>query len=295
MAVVSAKLQFFDRGGERESSGHRNFQAQYDVVTDNDDDGPLTVLSSALLPQPGDTLNLGNDVDPFAFVVLQRAQQTDEDKLAWKVVIQWSSVPVDIPSIPGEENVLAKATSFNYRSNRFTKFVSKDLNNLLVRSSAREPYEPFEVDDGKGVIVISKNKASGSIDSYTLTDYENAVNSDFFIGFAPNLLKMSSLRADEARFGDTLYYVVTAEVEVNQDGWNPTKILDQGYYELKIINGILEKVAIKVKDEDGNLVKPSAPVLLDGAGLKLGNNAVEVYREYTFYKTRPFSFLGIVP
>lgn len=126
-----------------------------------------------------------------------------------------------------------------------------------------------------------------------VSEYLDAVNSDFFLGFAPGRVKFVGYSFEEIAADQFVYYKVTGNFEIRKP-YNTTaakawhfRTLHQGY---------------KVKDSQGNIVTAvddngqdtTSPVLLKSDGTEETNPSNANFLEIQTYSSLPYNNLGFV-
>lgn len=98
MAVTSVKILHNGWSGSETAGAGITFNVIYQVEVDDRNDGPLVVLNAddgtTRLPTPGDSYQVGNDVDPFAFV--KSVSPSPVAEKVWNVTVTFG------PLEPGE-------------------------------------------------------------------------------------------------------------------------------------------------------------------------------------------------
>lgn len=209
--------------------------------------------------------------------------QKDDNPFIWEVTLKYSSV---LENGEQDENPLNQPAIIEYDAAPYQKVAFKTITNEGVTNSAKMFFDPpLMMDDSRPVIRITKNKASFSA-SMALA-YQDAINTDGFLGIAPYCAKV-------ARFGATKrfksiggvqlpYWEVHLEVHCNFDTWWP-QVLDQGYF----TNTGTGPEEIRYA-ANGNPV--NGPSLLDGAG---DQSSTAVFLTFRVYRELPFSALGML-
>lgn len=94
MAVTSVQILHNGWSGSETAGAGITFNVIYQVEVDDRNDGPLVVLNAPGLPVVGDPYNVGNDVDPFAFV--KSVSPAPVAEKVWNVTVTFG------PLEPGE-------------------------------------------------------------------------------------------------------------------------------------------------------------------------------------------------
>lgn len=165
--------------------------------------------------------------------------------------------------------------------------IDRDIFDKMIGNSAKETYDPpisEEVDDI--LLKITRNEAA--YEPLFASDYKNAVNSDYFYGFAPGIAKLNLFNGDLQLGGPSPWYIVAYEIQFRRDGWK-RRMLDQGFRTFDSETGKYTTIV----DSKG---KPlSEPTLLDGNGNKLPNAQIEspFFNEHETKRSLPFVSLNL--
>lgn len=289
MAIVDWKEIWEGRSGELDQiRAVRRYERVFRIVTDSTYDGPtLLLLNAEFLGLLAPYLDAGGLIDPGAILRNVRVTQPEQDNpFVWLLTYEYSSEPLDVqqrgaggqgdgsgagggdpnaPSGEGIQNPLARPPIFTMDIAKFQRVVDRDVFGTAITNSAGAPFSPLpEVDDSRLVLTMERNEDEP--DWLELLLYQDAVNADFFLGFAPGTAKVN-IKAS-AQFENNVYYWkmtytfefrnVVAIAGVIYSGWD-LHLLDQGYT-------ILDKNGRPqlLLDLQGNPL--SEPVLLDGSG-----------------------------
>lgn len=300
------------RTGRSSEGATREYTRVFRVLTDNVLDGPLVVMIGSGLPQVGNAYSEASGaVDLGARVTTVDPVQDQDNPKVWTVTIRYSTAPGPQASGSGSggkgtkggsgtdpsedsRNPLLRPAEVGWSFTRYRKPVRKAnlyaiggaVNSAVdtvvpVVNSAGDPFVPIpEIDDSRLVLSVSRNEAT--FDPLVAIDYQDAVNSDGFLGAAKRTAKLnlSAKRDWDKVIGP--YYKVQYEIEFRREGWL-LSILDAGLHDL---NG---KVLI---DTNGQPYSDEVP--LNGFGGKLANpDDGYVYLDYIVYKERPFAALNL--
>jgi hypothetical protein len=277
------------REGNIDEKGIRYYTRTFQVLTDNFQEGPGIV--AAYVP-----VNLyasyvtPTETDLYAILKKKTARQIEPGQ--WEVVCEYDSAPFDTgnqsgSSTPGGANNQVAPTSrpwiLRFGSNKGTKLLTKDLNNVEVVASNGQPFDPpLEVPTAYPTIQITAYKATFSFSSITL--YTNAINSDAWQGFAPRKLRCIEYAATTQYDNGAYFWQLDVTIEVHPDGfWNPVEILDAGTVYLETGS----KPPQPILDSTGNPV--SSPVPLNGAGQPLNAGGSLQYIPFAAYREVPFA------
>lgn len=284
MSVLQAKEIHEGRLGPIET-GKRTYTRVWGVTTSSATDGPIQVREATGIPRLGDAYLTSSEGDAGAVVKKVDPQPTDNPKL-WHVRVEYdSSVEEE------EENPLNRPAVLSWGSAQFQRVAWKDIDGNAILNSAGQYFDPPpEVDDSRPTLTVTRNEAS--FNPALKIDYEDAVNTDPFMGFAVGQAKVASINANSQFENGLSFWSVTYEFHFRREGWILAP-LDQGRYELWDIAGTKRLVPIKERDTLGRKLTTNVtePVPLDGAGKQLQNPGPTTakYKEFTVYKQRTFS------
>lgn len=179
----------------------------------------------------------------------------------------------------------------------FDQVMVRDINGVPIRNSAKDPFDP-PVTRKAGNFRFSITKNYASLNIAMMRTYKNAINSDFFYGFAIGAVRIANItfskqietwKPSEEVTLKLVYYQVTydfevAEVDFGGDGTWKKYVLDQGY---RTYSG---STAIAIKDKEGLPV--STPQLLNGSGATANPNS-PYWLSFDLYRSLPFAALGL--
>ncbi|MBN1377863.1 MAG: hypothetical protein JXA04_01355 [Gammaproteobacteria bacterium] len=256
------------------------------IVTFTDDPseaGHRTIIAkeSPLIPQPW----AAHPYSPWTFVSRQHAEYgngpfevvvtieytTIEDPLNQDPIVEWLSArthePVD------------------------TAFDGSGSPTVAIVNSANESYDPpltKEISDK--VLRITRNQEN--FDHDQAHQYEGAVNSDTFWGYAPGKVKCKRIEGRETRVMDLVYWVVVYEFEIRQDshGWQ-RRIRDEGYRKKTGTDSEGKPTYETIVDDNGTPLSQTS--LLDGEGQVLADSSPPVFLYFDIDVKKNFSDLGL--
>ncbi len=287
MSIVAVNELFEGREAQENEKGQRFYTRVFQVVTDDPNDGPLTAARATGVPRRGALYSAGNEVDLAARVRRITPSQNPESPRLWEIRIEYDTVREE-----QDENPLNRPYEVNWDFAQFTRPVWRDIFGNAILNSARQYYDPpVEIDDSRPVLSVTRNE--GGFNPGLAIEFQDAINSDTFLGFSPGTVKVAKIAAQSQFENNWFYWRVTYEFNFRREGWN-ISILDQGRYELR--NG--KPVPIREFDTSGVEIPFSHvtdPVPLNGAGLRLPNPSPDtvIYGTYQVYRERDFSFLNL--
>ena len=273
----------------------RHYVRSFRIITNSTLDGPATILTNSLfLGLLQMYVEANGAVDPGAILRTTRVAQPEKDNpYVWILTYEYSSEPLDVQQRDGSgqglQDPLIRPPIFTIETSKFQRIVNVDALGAAVTNSAGAPFSPLpEADDTRLILRMERNESEP--DWNLILTYQDAVNSDIFLGFDPGVAK-ANISAQSMYENNTYYWKVTYVWEfrnyVNIQGtqysaWD-LHLLDQGYYSLD------SKGAPRLfTDNSGNPV--NEPVLLDGKGSSAigGVTSIEVLSSGAGYS-------GVVP
>lgn len=273
----------------RTATGEREYINRYRVITDNPNDGPLTVTNAAGIPARNSSWTFGTDVDLGAFAKSTTADYENEQKSrqVWIVTVRFSSFS-ERRNDDFEDDPLNQAPIISQSAQTFRKPAERERGGTLsfFTNSAGEQIPDVQVDDSRELLRIQINKPT--INHAQHRDFADAVNNAPFFGLPAKKWKMSAPVWEQRWRGQasgtgTPYYIITYEFESREETWD-VRLRDRGTYYLgpggvetqKRVNGVIVDF-----------------VDLDGLGGELATGADPEYVTYEYYPQRDFSLLGI--
>jgi len=277
MAIIDWQEIWNGRRGELDNlRAMRKYERVFRAITNNSGDGPAEIFTETGLP--GLLASYvdanGNAVDTGAILRNIRIEQEDDNPFFWTVRCEYSSEPYDVQQRTEEQqDPLSRPPIFSVGTSRVQRVFDHDAWGQPVVTSAGAPFSPLpEADDTRIVLTVERNESSP--DWLTILSYQDAVNSDSFLGFPPGTGKVK-IEAQSMYENNSYYWKLTYTFELRNFvtiqgtqwyGWD-THILDRGFYALDA-NGKPRLIL----DYQGN--PPADPVLLDGTGKQQTTNSV---------------------
>jgi hypothetical protein len=306
VSVVRVNEKWPNRSGEFNFSFLPSDSAvrQFQVMTDNANDDAITILTSGMVPTPG-------QLHPNSQILSCRkldCKQKEQSKFWWDVTAHYSDEPLKPPQDPNPLNRLAV---LRFKSVRFDRYIIQDRDQNPIANSANDLYDPGRIDGSRWSIETEKNYSATAIPNWVLTAVD-CINSDPFtisqLGLTVDtgLAKVSEIDVSEIKtewvLGSQIdYRTVKVGIDFRQDGWQII-LLDAGKRAIhkntsdQVGNNaavpIGSRYYIKVKDMTGAMVRASEPVPLDGTGLVLPEASIPdglVYNKFDVYQQFDFS------
>lgn len=265
----------------------------YDVDFDNTVDPFLRPLLARIASDGTIAIPAMYSMHPYNpwLYVQSKSVRAGKGPLSYRVTVHYSSY-TDTFDIYGDGEPINPLLQRPERSWRFAlsnEPIDRDIVGNPLASSSGEAFDPQMTEDFYD-LVLRYVRNEESYDKLLAAQYINAVNSDSFLGFNPGQVRCNIFDGEEARVSQNLFCRVTYEFQFRWDGWK-RKITDQGF---RIKTGTDANGKPKyenILDDKGNPV--SQPVLLDGQGQRLAEDADLVVLEFETKRKLPFSVLNI--
>ncbi len=258
-----------------DEKGQRSYTRKFEVITSGLADA-YSVKQATGIPRRGDVLLTDTD----ARVKSVAPEQNDDNPYLWIVTVEYDTTT----NPEQEENPLDRPAEVTWSFTQFQRIAEKDVNGEALLNSAGYYFDPPpEIDDSRPVLTITRNEPA--FNASQAIDYQDAVNSDSFLGFEPYQAKVANITATR-QFEKVWYWKVTYEFHFRREQWT-LEILDQGRWRAG-------RKAIRQKNEAGTEIPGTHvtdPVPLDGNGEPLADPTPDnaVFLPFDVYKEREFS------
>lgn len=262
MAITACREVWRGETWSDSKDGSREYLMIFEVLSDDPLESAVTVRAHPDIPAQWSSY----PDDIAALCVDRQGRRDDKSRLLWFVEckFEWTNEE--------EEDPLDRTPKIRWTSQLFTKPVIKDRNGDACVNSAGDYFDPpLEADVVRWTANIQFNETS--IPS-NIRSYAGAINQ------SPITIDGEAIAAERARVigldiselqeeNDVEFRSITLAIECRDDDDDSFDLepLDQGF---RIKDGSDLK-DILIEDEDGNMNRPSAPVLLDGSGGKLSD------------------------
>lgn len=215
------------------------YSRQFHVLTDNMDDGPITVMAAADLPQPYEQYVSGTDSDTEAVAVSIRPRRHKQKPLLWEVDIAYAK-------IPGLDTGLGEITITSYTPNVRVSFAPRET--AVEEAHLQEPTDDYAHAMASAVqeVLNSADRPYGNaimrvendiaveirrnewyFNLNTAAAYKDALNDKPFWGRPRGEVRMVNIGGERKVIQSNLYYSVTYEFHIRPGGWG-TEVLDAG-------------------------------------------------------------------
>jgi hypothetical protein len=262
--IVSNNLVWSGETWSDDNTGTRTYVELYRIVTDDPNESAVTIR--AAVPAPYTPFPNDN----AAVVKKRSARRADDSRLIWEVTVEYSFDSKE-PEEP-EESPLNRPAKIRWTSTLVNRAVVRDIDGDAVVNSAGDYFDPPpEAEYPRWTATIQFNAATVPVG---ILSYAGARNNAAIVvdgvSVSEERARITSLDIGEVtQENDVSFRSITLAVECRDDGDDSFDIepLDQGF---RFKDGTTLK-DILIEDEEGKKNRPSAPVLLDGAGAVLAN------------------------
>ena len=261
---------FIKDDGRISGGGGRFFDVLFDS-TDDDANRPFMAKADSRVPQLGEA----HPFDAWIYV-LRRDSDVDADSpFLYHVTVHYQEV----------RNPLAERPIIEWLSAATNEPIDTDIDGNPILNSSDEPFDPPMTEDYDDLILRATYNLF-AFNSIGAMNYKGAINIDYFLGFEPGQAKVMVYSGREIRAITGNYYVeVTLEIYFRSTGWK-RKVIDQGFRVKGAITDDVQQYT-KIKDDEGDPI--TEPVLLDGEGQRLAEDADVVRLEFWTKPELPFT------
>lgn len=314
MAVTVVNHRYKQRTGSVRRDGTRVASEHYQVVTDNQDHGPLEVIDLAnefeeaegnSVPRAGSLLSAitGRARDSYLPLNDIDARPDSDDPFTWNVVCKFETRSGGSAAIVTiDPDPLQQRFKYQWDGTTERRVIEKTIENppRAVLNSAGQRFDPApEEDEPIVTLFFQSNEAFDR--AAQANSFRNAVNDASWdvLGFtaATGQAKVRRMRSiytlGRAGAGAQFdhYFVNSIEIHFREDGWD-LDLLDQGTQELiEDPRPGIQKILRNIADEEGEALR--APQPLDGTGKRLMQGEPPVFLQFPVHKRRSFGLLGI--
>lgn len=277
MSVIFAAERADQRTGTGNSDGSRSYTRLFWVVTNDHNDGPLTIGNSGFVPAVFDVYIAGNDIDVGARVERVTPLQPTNDPYYWEVRVEYSS-----QAIQEIQNPLARPTDIQWGFQIYQKPIIKDINGNGIVNKANQLFDPVpEIDDCRPTLTFTKNLATFDYNlAYT---YVNSINATAWYNGAAQTWKCMNISSSQQIENGIYFYPTSFEFQYHYETW---KLYILNFGRMQLVGGKLRDCL----DDQGQPV--SEPVPLDSNGAQITSPTLtsitsnilsfDVYRQQEF-------------
>lgn len=278
---------------KRGNDGHRDYNIEWLIQADDQEDGPFTIFNTPGLPLIGTWWSYGNDDDPWAFCKADWSAKpvlTREPNFYWLVNQLFSTRPNKRCMDNSIENPLDEPPDVGGSFAKYTKEATQDINGRPVRSSSFERFKGslVERDFNRPTLEIGLNLAELPLG--TICQQIDTRNDSPIWGIDEGQAKLSTVAWQRKLFGTcSFYYTVKYGFDLDQNKF-VRYIQDEGHKKLKPSGDPTDPSHyIAAKDAlEENVVIP-----LNGSGAPLGAGASPYYFAFQFYGQSNYGALGV--
>jgi len=277
------------------SSAGKEITLRLHAVCDDKMDGILTVEAHGDCPAIGEGYAYGSESDA-TIVCTDVKIDPRVDNSGYEGSKVFDITATYSNSVPSgglgedEEDPLDDPPEYEFTFNKYQIPAIADRDGEAVKNGADEMFDPpFMIDENRPVIIITRNEAA--FNPSTAIAYQDTVNEHAWAGLDPGVAKINSISARTATRGEVTYAIVTYEIELRWNKWNPTKILAQGFRYRKSEGGPPQNYMDPATEEP-----PSNPVLLQVNGMlspPVDGVIPAFFHEFNFYRETDFSALNL--
>lgn len=237
-SVVSCKIMTESVSLKINKTYGRTYVVDYLIKTDDDDMMMGEVITQAALfaganndafPSLWDAYNVRDETDTGAFlqdIDLKRWQGESQNKKWWVATCTWSppdngNNSVDFPN----PNPLADTPKWHAEASTFRKKISRDVDDdRPIANTAGDFFENVETEDGRIMVVCTRNEGTFTTIVANMQIYRNSVNDDTFLGFGRATWRMAEIVMSTPMCREGVdYYQVTYKMELcteEEENWH---------------------------------------------------------------------------
>jgi hypothetical protein len=300
--------QFEPRKASTNSTAGQQLTRSYEFVWDEATFPPpagLYAIAALSYPNPtGDNLYKGASHPDYPAARCNdiQADPHPDDPWRWTITATYAE-PRPVPGVPpppasppapdgsqpdptgsAQPAPWDRAPEIRVDMKRVDKFSEKDKDGKLIANTCRDLFlnPPPQAN---WVMVITSTRNFEAWSPAINVAYFNKTNADTWQGFEPGKVLISGMSSAGKTENEYYFTQVVTVVEINPDGWNPTRILDSG-------TNFRDSLGIKRPATDEYGERFSGEVLLDGVTGQLLPDEMEAQTvPFRFYDE--ISFVGV--
>lgn len=306
MSVVSIKEKWQGREGEVLPLSSSTLTRQWLITVDAKTDSAATIfaaLGGSQLPTQGTT-------HPDNSWAVCRSLRIVNENDSWKFWIATATYSTEAENEDEEEdepNPLDRATKVSIYTIQRQEYTTQGYRNgakVTMQNSAGDAMSPWPIDVSSIGVSMTKNVSSRPSYIFTLRDtVNNATYTVDGLTFAAGDARVMKSAISPAKVENGVtFYEVTTDLEI-RDTWDIERV-DEGFHFLDQAqqdgngeyisgSGVYSAITIPDPNDSSRRVRPSEPVLLDGAGglLNVANVETPVILTWGYYKPADWSIL----
>jgi len=284
------------RSGRWELNSGRSYQRKLQVITDDVNDGPATVMAQ-VGAQYGDIYNpgYGTEGDRYCYCHSVDCDPVGDDGLQWEITLGFGWYDPNNAGGGPSQNPLAMPIEVSWGLRDHELVLDTDQAGNAVLNTAGDPYDPpVVIDDPRLVMTVVRNEPAFNIG--WVVAYRNAVNSDAFAGFPPLTCKVLNISSRSQWHQDAGWYYqatyefefLTASIDYDTQTGYRRRVVSQGFRAISVVTGKPYHITLKG-------VPVNSPMLLDKNGYLLGLNEPPYWQVFQAYPELPFAVFGFDP
>lgn len=229
--MSSTLLGMVDWNGSRDIEGHREYKAQWLVESNDIDDGPSVIFTTAGLPAIGSYWDFGNDLDAWAYCMPDwkiTPAVTKEPNELWIVEQTFSTKPMKRCQDTAIENPLSEPARLSGSFVTFSRECMYDRFGDATLSSSFELLRgpSMEMDDARPTVQVGLNFTTLPLSLFS--SMLHTVNDATLWGLPARCVKLSNATWTRQLYGTcTFYYTVDYDFDIRYDTFD-VDVLDEG-------------------------------------------------------------------
>lgn len=285
MPVVSVERQWRGWSFRADARRQQSIPAQWLITVDSRMDGPAQIIADAQndswgaekLVKQYQPYSFGNDASESLYCKELALDRVDNSDLVWLATAFFDNT-VD----PGQsgDSPFDRAPIDEWDFAQFERTFDKDIDDVAIVNSAGQAYDPgLTGDDSRPILTYTRNEPYWPSQ---ILDYQDAINSDTFLGVFPAFTAKVNIRAGKRWENGVKYYETRYTFQFRRDGWRE-EILNRGTQYLKTAGA--KPVSIPPGEP---------PVNLDEDGTRVNIGGEPTYKTHKIYQELPFAPLNII-
>jgi len=284
MSVINVTKMWSKTGGNFSSENFNAYSAKYQITEayqvlceiGDDISVPVTAVG---IPSFGEQHPSG------AFAYVKGYNATPLGPTLWVVTVTYEGVP--------DPAFVAEVVDVEWSDVTSTEPIDRDFDGKAIVTANKEKVEGLTMEIADQTCVIRRR--FNSINTYAISAYRHATNSDTFLGWPPGTGRLVGFSAkSQFSYGAPQGgWDVTARIQFRAPLVGATAA--QAWYKRWTHEGYYVKVGSVVRRAtDAQSVETAKPVLLKADGTQETNPDTPVFKYTKIYGSLPFSELGLV-
>lgn len=280
MSILSS-VELGGRSTTADTTFQRTHTRRWRVTSDSvTDDGFAVMVGGALVgPSPVPLKFSPHPTDPYAYA--KKLTATEESQsFGQKTWIVQAEYDTSVDPNQNEENPLDRPGIDEWSFAQFQTIADKDKDGDAITTEPGEVFDP-PIDKDASNLVLSYSRNEANFPVSLAVQYQDAINSDSFLGVAQRKVKCQSIQATKVFEGEYVYYQCRYEFHFRAVGWQK-EILHRG----TLVRPGAGQTPVQ-------LPPGSDPVLLAADGTRLPDGDPAEYITKYVYEELPFSTFNI--